>query len=137
MSLSGSAAANAPPWVIASGPLPPALRMAPEAVAVSGNIEPSSGSPGIDPANLPAPRGAELITDLAAVRHGQIEEQLTRLFGGLREPFEQQAPGDSYLYWTALAVAALEAARRWRGRSTSTQGPRHSRRFRNFVINGL
>jgi len=134
MSLASSEA-YAPHWAITSGPLPVGVRIVPEPVAVSGIIESSNGPAGITSPDLPAPRGAGLITDLGAFSHGQIDERLTRLFGGLREESGHPAHQYSYLWWIALAVAALETARRWRRQST--QGPRHSRRFRGVVINGL
>ena len=135
MSLATSAAEYAPAWAIASGPLAPVLQIAVEPVVIVGNIESPSASAAITSASLPAPLGAGLITDLAAFRHGEIDERMTRLFCNLREPSEHEAAEYSYLCWTALAVAAIEAARRWRRRST--EGPRHSRRFRSSVINGL
>ena len=112
--------------------------MAPAAgCRLSATSRRSSGSAGIAPANLPAPRGAGLITDLAAFRHGPIDECLTRLFGGLRRTSRQSSRLTVIPIFlpVALAVVALEAARRWRRRST--RRPRQSRRFRNFVINGL
>ncbi len=135
MSLARSALMYAPRWVIVSGPLAPVLQISVQPVFVVGSIESPSGPAANTSADLPAPRGAGLITDLAAFRHGQIDEQVTRLFDRLREPLEHQAPNYSCLYWTALALAAFEAARRWRRRST--EGPRHSRRFRSSVITGL
>jgi hypothetical protein len=135
MSLARSALTYSPRWVIVSGPLAPVLQIAVPPVFVVGSIESPSGPAENTSADLPAPRGAGLITDLAAFRHGQIDDQVTRLFDSLREPLEHQAPSYSCLYWTALALAAFEAARRWRRRST--EGPRHSRRFRSSVINGL
>jgi hypothetical protein len=135
MSLARSAVSYAPAWVIVSGPLVPVLQITVEPVAVVGNIESHSEPAALTSANLPAPRGAGLITDLAAFRHGQIDEHMTRLFDRLRDPSEHQAPDYSYVCWTVLAVTALEAARRWRRRST--ERPRRSRRFHGSSINGL
>jgi hypothetical protein len=135
MSLARSEVSYSPAWVIVSGPLAPVMQVTVDPVAVAGNIESPDGPAALTSADLPAPRGAGLITDLAAFRHGQIDEHMTRLFDRLRDPSEHQAPDYSYVCWTVLAVAALEAARRWRRRSIL--GPRRSRRFHGSLINGL
>jgi hypothetical protein len=131
-------AALAPPWTTPADPVPRGPETAPPPVAVSGGNEASDGSAGISPDNLPAPRGADLISDLAASLHAPIEDPLTGLldrFGGLREPLKQPARGDSYLFPVAVAVVALEVARRRRRRSTTEARP--SRRSRNFGMYGL
>jgi hypothetical protein len=60
-------------------------------------------------------------------------DRLTRLLGGVREPFEDHGYSYYYIYLIALIGVAIEAARRWRRRST--QVPRRSRKVRYFVIN--
>jgi hypothetical protein len=135
MSLARSAAAYGPLWVIVSDSSAPVPQVAVEPVAVAGTISSPGGPAALTSANLPAPRGAGLITDLTAFRHGQIDEQMIPLFDRLREPFEHEAPGSTTPYWIVLAAAAFEVARRWRRRSM--EEPRHSRRFRNSLIKGL
>jgi hypothetical protein len=135
ISLDSSAAGSGPPWVIASSPFLPALRIAAEPVVVPGNMESHSGPAAIAVAKLPDPQGADLITELAAFRFGQIEQGLSRLLGVFREPFEHEDSGYFYVHWIVLAIAALEAARRWRRQMT--QRPRYSRRLRSCVINSL
>ena len=123
-----------PTWGIPSGP----LRQAPEIAArpaAAGEIERLNRSAVVATSELPAPRGAGLITDLAAFRQGPIEESLTRLFGGLGRPLEHAAQSYPYLFQLALAVVSLEVARRWRRRSTP--GPQRSRRSRHFLMNSL
>ncbi len=75
------------------------------------------GSVAFAMANLPAPRGADLITDLAAFRPAQVEECVTRLFERF-EATDQPAVATAHWYprliGATLAVVALELARRWR-----------------------
>ena len=134
LSLTSSAVMLGPPWAIPSGPSRPAPPAAPRPEAVSGDPATLGESAGSAPANLPAPRGAGLITSLAAFRHGQFEEFLTRILGGLTKSSKHQGHRYPNLFLIALAVSGLEAARRWRQRST--RGPRPTRRFGHFVIDG-
>jgi hypothetical protein len=134
LSLTSAAVVFAPPWAFPSGPSRPAPPVAPRPDTVSGDIATLGESAGCAPANLPAPRGAGLITSLAAFRHGQFEEFLTRILGGLTETSKHQGHKYPNLVLIALAVSALEAVRRWRRRST--RGPRPTPRFGHFVIDG-
>src|SRR5262249_14995694 len=88
--------------------------------------------------DLPSPLGADLITNFEALRQLPLGEYLNRLFGGITTsdgPGTGQNRTASYLLPVALAVAALEAARRWR-RSSKAAAAR-SRRARNAVLIGL
>ena len=84
---------------------------------------------------LPAPQGADLITDLGTVYHGRINECLTWLFGERAKPPMNQIHAIPYYVQLAIAVFALELARRWRRRSIKTR--KHSRRPGQFGINNL
>ena len=87
---------------------------------------------------LPAPQGADLITEFAAFRQTPIGDSLRRLFGSLStsdEPVAHQTQHAHYLLPIALAAAAVEAARRWRRGSSRTSG--RSRRVRNSLLIGL
>jgi hypothetical protein len=89
-------------------------------------------------AKLPAPQGAGLITDLAAFTERQLDDCLTRLFdrsAWSNESSDQLARAYPYLVEVALAVFAVELARRWHQRSAQT--PRPSRRSRFFLLNSL
>jgi hypothetical protein len=126
------------PWGNPADLVPREQEVAQPVVSGSGGIETPNRSAGIGPDNLPAPRGADLITDIAAFRQAPIEESLHRLFDRFRgadQPSERQAQSYPYLLPVALAVVAIEAARRWRRRST--REPSQSRRARNFVMNSL
>jgi hypothetical protein len=91
------------------------------------------------PGSLPAPQGADLITNLAAFGQAPLRESLLRLFGRLggssEQSSEHHALNQAHLLLIALAVAALEALRRWRGRRIRTSG--QSRRWRNSLLMGL
>ncbi len=104
------------PWVIPSSSLRPALPSAPGLVTASLEGESLEGAAEFAAANLPAPRGAGLMTELAAFRNGRIEESLTWLFGGSGKASEQKARGSLYVIHLAIAVLALELARRWQRR---------------------
>jgi hypothetical protein len=85
---------------------------------------------------LPAPSRAGLITAADSRPHGGFDERLTRLFDALGEFQERSAqPVLTYPYFVqaALSVLALEAVRRWRGRSTKKL--RHHGRSR-FLVSG-
>jgi hypothetical protein len=87
-----------------------------------------SGSKAIALAHLPAPIGANLITELTTIHHGHIADRLRRLLGALRTPAEIQGSAHSYLlYWIALAVAAFEVTRRLRRLIRGTRRSRQSR----------
>jgi hypothetical protein len=133
--LASSTVALALPWVIPSSSLRPALPSAPGLVTASLEGESLAGATAIAAANLPAPRGAGLITELAAFRNGRIEERLTWLFGGSGKASEQKARGSLYVIHLAIAVLALELARRWQRRVR--KGPALTRRFRQFGIDSL
>jgi hypothetical protein len=88
---------------------------------------------------LPAPLGADLITHLAAFGQAPIGESILRLFGrqggsGERS-LEHLTLNHAHLLLIALAVAALEAGRRYTGRQSRTSG--QSRRWRNSLLMGL
>jgi hypothetical protein len=88
---------------------------------------------------LPAPQGADLITNLAALGQVPFAESLQRMIGASggssEESPEHHGLNHAHLVLIALAVAALEAARRWRGRQT--QASARSRRWRNSLLMGL
>ena len=128
-------AASLSPSTVAAGQITPGLQLRLVPLASSARIDSTSRPVEIVPAHLPAPRGADLITNSGLFRNWQFDGRLSRLFGDPREPFEPQSHGDSYLSWVALALVAFEAARRWRRRSTKK--PRISQRFRHSLINGL
>ena len=90
-------------------------------VSGSGGIEASNRSAGIGPDNLPAPRVADLITDIAAFRQAPIEEKLAPAVRPVRRGGRAVGKGSERLFLlfaVALAVVAIEAARRWHRRST-------------------
>ncbi len=124
-------------WAIQSSPLRDAEQAAPPQVVGQG-IEPPNEPAAIVLANLPAPRGAGLLTDLAAREERQLDDCLMRLFdrsGWSNEPSDQLARPHPYLVEVAIALVAVELARRWRQRPT--QAPRPSRRSRFFVFSSL
>jgi hypothetical protein len=87
---------------------------------------------------LPAPSRAGLITAADSRSHGRFDERLARLFDALGEFQERSAqPVLSYPYFVqaALSVLALEAVRRWRGRSTKKL--RRHRRTRFLVSSSI
>ena len=123
------------PWGVRPTPVTRDPEMNSRPIAGSAEIDAIGRSAASALANLPAPRGAGLITDQSALRQGPIEECLTRVFSGLRRPSTHPPNDSSYLFQLALAVVALEMARRWRRRSPLLQ--RRSTRSRRFVINSL
>ncbi len=138
LGLTLSAIALPPPIGSPADPLPLEPEPAPTPVGASGDALAQDRSAGAAATDLPAPRGADLITDIAGFRQAPIEECLTRLFdqfNGTDETASNQAQRYPYVLPIAAVVMALEVARRWRRRVT--KAPRFSRRPRNFVLNGI
>jgi hypothetical protein len=88
--------------------------------------------------SLPAPQGADLITEIGGFRHTPLGESLKRLFGGATDSDgrpSREIHNPSYLLPIALAAAGFEAVRRWRQSSKWASG--RSRRVRNSLLIGL
>ncbi len=137
LGLTALTVAITPDWAIQSdspgapeqGALPPGV-----ALANASAFEPAAS---MTP-DLPAPRGAGLITGLPALQASHLDDCLSRLLdrsGPSSEPSDQLARAYPYLVEVALAVFAVELTRRWRQRSTRT--PRRARRSRFFVLSSL
>ena len=125
-------------WVSQPGPLFRDLEPARPPNPASGNSDAPSDAHRGSTLNLPMPRGAGLITEFAAVRQTPLGECLNRLLGGLTAPdgaVRRPTRNQPYVLTIALAVAALEAARRWRRSSARASG--QSRRERNSLLIGL
>jgi hypothetical protein len=87
------------------------------------------------PLRLPAPLGADLITEFTGLRQTPIGDSLKRVFGSLStsdEPVASQTHHAPYLLPIALAAAAFEVARRWRRGSSRTSI--RSRRVHNSLL---
>lgn len=129
-----------PPRANPAAAIPPAPEAGPP-ILVPAPVDagPQEGDRGRPSADLPEPRGAGLITEMAPLGAGAIEESLAWLldgFGGLGEPSKERVRTPPYLFAVVLAVAAFEAARRWRRRRTSA-GRLPSRCPRGFMPDGL
>jgi hypothetical protein len=104
----------------------------------SSERDPSSMTARRSPNSLPSPRGADLITDYGAFGRTPIGDCLKQLFGGPSTAdgtSSRPISNPSYLLPIALAVAGLDAARRWR--KGSKRALRGSRRERNSLLIGL
>jgi hypothetical protein len=123
--------ALARPWVIASDLFPWESAMTSPTGTRPGHGGALIGSARSDSFALPGPRGAGLITDLGTGRQAQLGESLDRLFdrlAALNKPLKHQARNHPSLLPIALAIVALEVARRWRRRSAHrTRRPIRSR----------
>ncbi len=122
-------------WAIPTGSVPPVFPSVSGPAAVSEGAPWADRSPAIATGRLPAPQGADLIANLATLQHGRIDECLTWLFGERAQPPTHQIHVIPYYVQLAIAVLALELARRWRQRSGKTQ--KRTRRPGQFGINNL
>jgi hypothetical protein len=125
-------------WVSQPGLMFRDLEAARPPNAASGNSVAPAGARPASTLNLPHPRGAGLITEFAAFRQMPVGDCLNRLLSGLTDsdgPVTQYNRNSPYVLTIALALAALEAVRRWRSSRARTSG--QLRRERNSLLIGL
>ena len=105
--------------------------------AAPGETETPDEMRGHPPGALPPPRGADLITEMAAFDRESDEEPLAWLLDRLRGDGASQGQADAspYLIHVVFALVAFEAARRW-WHSRTSAGARPPRRSRSFVLHG-